>query len=158
MSRTTAGLAGAAILVLAAIAYWVLQPKPGPGHLVVVTATISYDSTSGACSINPMPVVINSDEQVSWSISPAGTPFTVTFPSGWAFNPGTPFLDPRLGRVGTFSSSQPTTPPAVRTAWQDLWSEHDFPIRTITVNVSGAVQTCYDASRGANPDMKVHVN
>lgn len=122
----------------------------------VVSVTINY--IDGKCTIQQYPV-INSGQQVEWSVQPPPKSFEVDFTPGSSANPGSPFkASLGTGHQATFPSANGApvrTGEAERTAVQIFpLFRHDFLIETVTVNGAG----CYSSSPTPNQYMKVHVN
>ncbi len=154
MSKT--GMAVVAVLIIAAIAFyvWLQTPiKPPPnGKQLIITVTITLEG--GSCLINPMPVSIASGDTVTW-VQEQKLPFTLGFSKAIAFNTGSPFWDSTAGKWQlNFDSNNSSTGPAQLTNAEKLFGIDDFNLQTVTVNG----QSCYDKSTNPNPNMKVHVN
>jgi hypothetical protein len=155
MSRTTVGILLAVVLVVAAIAYLGVRSGPPPAKLAIVPVDITYDPNTKTCSINNgQPASIKVGDSIQWEES-QGYAFSVDFPQGTAFSPGTPFRD-RLGnKKYAFSTADPDTNGAQLTLFQK--PPHDFPLNTVNVVVNGAPVTCYDSGQNPIPGMKVIV-
>lgn len=163
MGKGGAGIIGVIIGFVAGIVVIALLGGGGGGHGFDKTpfpVTIS-DVTSGACTINPMPVTglkSGVGDYVIWQQA-SKQPFTVTFPNGnAAFDTGSPF-DNRLGSgwqtiFPSGDGSPVQTGQADRNLWATLTFKHDFYIQTIAVRGT----TCYNRQNTPIEGMKVHVD
>jgi hypothetical protein len=154
MNKTTSSVLAFGAGVLAVL----LALKIPPGKvdfLDTATVNILLSSDGKSCTLDRMPVSLDSTtNRVRW-VPPTGyTVFSVEFPNE-IFDFGTPFYDPNNGVwLRYFNQGYATTPPAKKHAWKDK-----YPIQKITLTDAAGKQTvCYDQGVAGLDPMKVIIN